>query len=111
MPLMNWLTYFYLSLLNCYIAGTPEIGAHEEGVWRYKTKWNVRTSDWEPMGGQGGNSFLIKRTTKRPAGKLRKFRIHALKKMSGLYPCSDDERKRLWEIWNNRKLLASIKHK
>jgi hypothetical protein len=94
MSLNNWLTYIKLSLTNTYFEGKPKIGAHAQGVWRYKTRWG----EWEPMGGQGGNSFLVK----NPSGKLRKFRKHALKKMAGLYPCSEEEREKLWEIWKYR---------
>lgn len=102
MSLKNWLTYIYLRATNWYFSGNPKIGAYEKGIWRYKTKWRVWSSDWEPMGGQAGDSIKIKRTITKPVGKMRKFRIHALKKMSGLYPCSDEERRELWEIWKHR---------
>jgi hypothetical protein len=89
---MGWLQFIYLRFQNRYFDG-PGAGMDVKGIWRYKTEYG-----WAPMGGQGGNNFKVR----VPKRTIRKFRLHALKKMAGLFPCSEEEREKLWEIWKNR---------
>jgi len=91
----------WLSLQNWYQVYDP--ATHIKGVYKYKTYYNYTTSDPEPMGGQGGNSFYVRYTTRRKSGVVkRKFREHALRKMVGLFPCSVEERAFLWKLWGER---------